>query len=108
MRDYIDKLLLLPSADNESYGAIPYSENLPPPKEPKRGYYRSQNLLAKSLHEGCYQHNPKFTQFKDKSNLPFEPHAKFQKTDIEKRQQLYREIADKIWHPNRLHDEAKK
>lgn len=99
MRNKIGGLLLLPHKDNASYGAKPYTK--------KREYYRTQNALAGSLHEKFYDAQTRFRQFKEQSGLPFEPHCKFQKTHMEKRQALYRKIADEIWHPSRLHEAAK-
>ena len=98
MRDNIGGLLLLPKKDNASYGARSYAK--------KREYYQTQNLLAGSLHENCYDAQTGFRQFIEKSGLPFESHPKFQKSDIEKRQSLYRQIADRIWHPDQLHEAA--
>jgi len=101
MRHYIGGLLLLPAKDNASYGAIPYAKKL--------GYYRdtSATLLSASLHKDYYgKHRPGFEQFRKQSGLPFGHHAQFQKTNLEQRQILYREIADKIWHPDILHKEA--
>lgn len=98
MRNNIGGLLLLPKKDNAYYGDKPYQE--------KRKYYQTQNLLAGSLHENCYESKTGFRQFKKISELPFKPHPKFHITDIEERQQLYRQIADKIWDPKRLHEAA--
>ena len=100
MRNYIGGLLLLPSQDNASFGAIPYAK--------KRKYYGEVggNRLSASLHESCYEHKPGFCQFVKRSGLPFKPHPKFQKENLEQRQQLYRAIADKIWDPQILAEEA--
>ncbi len=95
MRDYIGGLVLLPQQDNASYGDISYSK--------KRKYYYSQNTLAGSLHENCYERNTSFLQFKEKSGFLFKPHAEFQKSDLLERQELYQQIAEEIWHPKRLH-----
>ena len=98
-RNLIGGLLLLPQKDNASYGDIPYQK--------KREYYYSQNLLAKSLHEKCYEHNPGFLKFKQTSKLPFEKHCKFKKADMEQRQKLYCQIADMLWHPDRISEATK-
>ena len=95
-RNNIGGLLLLPSSDNTSYGDIPYAV--------KREYYAQQNLLASSLHEGCYKAKIGFRQFVDKSELPFVSYKKFDHKALQKRQDLYRKIADQIWHPNRIHE----
>lgn len=90
-RNRIGGLLLLPKSFNASYGDLPYTEKLP--------HYLTQNLLARSLHSQCYQHNPGFLQLKESSGLPFESHPQFLKADIEKRGELYRKLAEQIWNP---------
>lgn len=94
MRNRIGALLLLPKKFNQSYGDLPYEKKLP--------HYYGQNILAKSLYPKCYEHNPGFRNFIHESGLPFEPHPQFKKADIEKRQNLYKLIADQIWDPNKL------
>ncbi|MBL8207791.1 MAG: DUF262 domain-containing protein [Blastocatellia bacterium] len=93
-RNRIGGLLLLPKRFNASYGGITYEEKLP--------HYYAQNLLARSLHPQCYERNSGFTQFKEKSGLPFVPIASFKKTDIEARSQLYRQISEHVWNPDNL------
>lgn len=93
-RNRIGGLLLLPKSFNASYGALPYQQ--------KREHYNSQNLLARSLHPACYDHNPGFAQFVANSGLLFRPHPEFKKADLATRQELYREIAERIWDPDRL------
>jgi hypothetical protein len=93
-RNRIGGLLLLPKAFNASYGDLSYADKLP--------HYNSQNLLARSLNPQCYDHNPGFLQFKQRSGLPFVAHAEFRKADLDQRSQLYREIAERIWNPASL------
>jgi hypothetical protein len=93
-RNHIGGLLLLPKSFNASYGDLPYEEKLP--------HYNSQNLLARSLHLQCYDHNPGFLRFKSQSGLPFRAHAQFKKVDLDERGALYREIAERIWDPDQL------
>jgi len=93
-RDRIGALLLLPKTFNASYGALAYEEKLP--------HYLGQNLLAKSLHPGCYVNHPRFLRFRDESGLPFEPVEHFDKDALEKRQHLYRLLAEQVWSPSRL------
>ena len=97
-RNHIGGLLLLPKSFNASYGDLPYAE--------KRGHYLSQNLLAHSLHEQAYDHNPGFRRFIAESGLPFRAHAEFKKVDLDARQELYRRLAERIWDPERLAREA--
>src|SRR5262249_21638646 len=59
------------------------------------------NLLSRSLHEGAYDHNPGFKRF-----IPFRPHPEFKKGDLDARQRLYQQLADLIWSPDRLAQEA--
>jgi hypothetical protein len=93
-RNRIGGLLLLPKSFNASYGDMPY--------EKKLEHYNGQNLLARSLHPGCYDHNPGFLQWMSKTRLPFHAHSEFKKADIEERGELYRQIAERIWDPSAL------
>jgi hypothetical protein len=93
-RNRIGGLLLLPKSFNSSYGALAYEEKLP--------HYFSQNLLAKTLNERCYDHNPGFERLRRDSGLPFRPHPVFRKEDLDERQDLYRKIAEQIWDPRQL------
>jgi hypothetical protein len=97
-RDQIGDLLLLPKIFNASYGDLPNEE--------KREHYDNQNLLARSLHPRAYEHNPGFVRLINESGLPFRPHDAFKKADLEARQELYRFLAEKIWGPDRLREEA--
>lgn len=97
-RNRIGGLLLLPKSFNASYNDDPYAD--------KRPHYLEQNLLAKSLHEQAYDHNPGFKRFIEASGLQFKPHAVFRKADLDARQVLYRQLAELIWSPERLAQEA--
>lgn len=105
-RNRIGGLLLLPKSFNASYGDLPFADEKASPSEPdktltkgKRTHYQSQNLLAQSLNPLCYERNPGFLQFRERSGLPFEAVKEFKKADLEKRSQLYRQIAERIWNP---------
>ncbi|MBO3462171.1 DUF262 domain-containing HNH endonuclease family protein [Aetokthonos hydrillicola Thurmond2011] len=93
-RDRIGGLLLLPKSFNASYGDSSYAEKLP--------HYIKHNLLAQSLNPQCYNHNPGFLAYKERSGLPFQPHEEFKKADLDTRQKLYQKIAEEIWNPDRL------
>ena len=97
-RNRIGGLLLLPKSFNASYGDLPYAE--------KREHYVGQNLLARSLHEKAYDHNPGFRRFIEVSGLPFRAHAQFKKVDLDARQALYQKLAERIWNPAVLDEEA--
>ena len=97
-RNRVGGLLLLPKSFNASYGDLSYVE--------KREHYLGQNLLARSLHEQAYDHNPGFLRFKAESGLPFHAHAEFKKADLDMRQALYQQLAEQIWSPERLNQEA--
>lgn len=92
-------LLLLPKSFNASYGDLPYAE--------KREHYAGQNLLARSLHPSGYDYNPGFKRFLAQTGLPFLPHAGFRKADIDARQALYQQLAERIWNADRLEQEAR-
>lgn len=93
-RNRIGGLLLLPKSFNASYSDAPYAD--------KREHYYGQNLLAQSLHDKAYQHDPGFRRFREASGLDFRPHADFKKADLDDRQDLYRGIAEQIWNPENL------
>ena len=90
-RNRIGGLLLLPKSFNASYGDLTYADKLP--------HYNSQNLLARSLHPQCYDHNPGFLRFIEQSGFPFVSQTEFNKSNLESRSQLYRLIAERIWNP---------
>src|SRR5205823_3382136 len=93
-RNRLGGLLLLPKSFNASFGALVY--------EKKREHYNSQNLLARSLHEQCYDHNPGFLRFVRETGLPFQPHPEFKRADLDARYELYTQLAELIWSPDRL------
>lgn len=97
-RNRIGDLLLLPRSFNASFGDLTY--------EKKRKHYDGQNLLARSLYELAYEHNPGFARFIKESDVPFRPHSEFKKADLDARQELSRMLAERIWNPNRLEQEA--
>lgn len=90
-RNRIGGLLLLPKSFNASYGDLSYADKL--------SHYNTQNLLARSLHPQCYEHNPGFLRFREQSGLPFVAHTEFNRAELEERSQLYRQIAERIWNP---------
>ncbi|MCK4343187.1 MAG: DUF262 domain-containing protein [Phycisphaerae bacterium] len=97
-RNRFGGLLLLPKSFNASYGDLPYDE--------KRSHYNSQNLLARSLCGECYDRNPGFLRFIREAELEFQPHDQFKKADLDARHELYRQLAEQIWNPARLEEEA--
>lgn len=97
-RSRIGDLLLLPKSFNAAYGDRTYEEKLV--------QYDSQNLLARSLHENAYVLNPGFLHFIERSKLPFHPLPEFRKADLDDRQELYVQLAEYIWNPDRLEQEA--
>src|SRR5439155_11010565 len=97
-RSRIGDLLLLPKSFNASYGDLGYAQ--------KREHYVGQNLLTRSLHERAYDHNPGFLHFVEESGLPFRAHTEFKKADLDARQGLYQRLAERIWSPDRIAQEA--
>lgn len=93
-RNRLGGLLLLPKSFNASFGALEYGEKL--------AHYNGQNLLARSLCGECYDHNPGFKQFLTRSGLPFQPHAEYKAKDLDERQALYRQLAERVWDPEQL------
>ncbi|HOU58026.1 MAG TPA: hypothetical protein PLS59_01095, partial [Kiritimatiellia bacterium] len=72
----------------------------------KRTHYLKQNLLAQSLHENAYERSPRFKRFVNRSGLNFQPMPVFKKAEMDARQQLYLRLAEQIWDPDRLFEEA--
>jgi len=91
-RNLIGGLLLLPRSFNASFGDMRFEE--------KVGYYISHNIMARSLHEKAYNHNPRFKRFIKESGLDFKPYAVLKKEYMLERQKLYEEIAERIWNPD--------
>ncbi|MDX3750600.1 GmrSD restriction endonuclease domain-containing protein [Streptomyces sp. AK08-02] len=94
-RNRLGGLILLPRGFNQSLGADDYSH--------KVVAYFGQNLLAKTLADPCYRNNPTFLAFRQSTGLAFKPYAVFDKQALEERQDLYRELAERVWSPDRLH-----
>jgi hypothetical protein len=65
--------------------------------------YYGENLLAKSLNDKCYQNNPHFLRLVGDNEFDFKPYSEFKKRDILERQNLYRQISQKIWDSNKLY-----
>ena len=97
-RNRIGGLLLLLKSFNASYGDLPY--------EKKHDHYYGQNILAKTLHDTCYEHHPGFLRFVKESGLAFKPHPQFKRADLDERQVLYQKLAELIWNPHRLKQAA--
>ena len=94
-RNRFGDLLLLPKDFNASFGDARYRKKLP--------HYYGQNLLAASLTPRAYSKNPSFVKFSQETGLPFKTHsAPFRKSDIEERQELYRQICEQVWSPERM------
>ena len=93
-RDRIGGLLLLPPKLNKALSDLPY--------EKKLEHYLEENLLAQSLHERTFERKPDFQEFIQRSFLEFRPCSSFKKADLDDRQKLYRQLAKRIWNPERL------
>jgi len=93
-RDHIGGLVLLPRGFNQSLGAKTYEEKL--------SHYNAQNVLVRSLNPACYENNPSFLAFVERTQLPFKAHSQFKKADQGERQKLYGLIAEQVWSPKRL------
>ena len=65
-----------------------------------------QNLLARSLHPKCYENNPGFLKFIADTGLPFHPLETFRSAEMEERCDLYLNLAECIWNPERLMEVA--
>jgi hypothetical protein len=97
-RNRVGGLLLLPKAFNQSYGDLPYGDKI--------NHYRGQNLLAQTLCPETYDHNPGLARFLQASGLAFHAHPNFKKADIEERTELYRKLAELVWSPTLIAEDA--
>lgn len=85
---------MLPTKFNASYGDMTFEKKLP--------HYNAQNLLARSLNQQCYQHNPGFRQFVARTGLNFQPYDDFTAQAVLDRGALYQQVAQRIWNPGDL------
>ena len=88
-RNKFGALLILPMDKNRSLNDLTFERKLP--------IYFGENLLAKSLSGDCYLNNPQFKRFYERENLNFKEYSQFNKEALLERQELYEEIAKKIW-----------
>lgn len=93
-RNRVGDLLLLPKSFNASFGDMEYAEKMP--------HYRAQNLLAGSLCPETYVNNPGFLRFIATTGLPFKTHPELKKADVDARQDLYTQLAERVWDVGRL------
>ena len=95
-RNSFGGLLILPKDKNRSLQDMEY--------EKKVLKYDSENLLARTLNENCYQNNPSFIRFMEEKQLLFKNYHTFRKNDLLERQELYKDICKQIWNPSLLED----
>jgi len=95
-RNKIGDLLLLPKKFNASYGDLTYAQ--------KRPHYNGQNILARTLCDEAYDHNPDLKQFIERTGIHLRPHSEFKKADLEARQALYLALAKCVWDPALIHE----
>jgi uncharacterized protein with ParB-like and HNH nuclease domain len=91
IRQKFGALLLLPQDINRSLQEKIFDE--------KVTKYYAENGLAKSLNDQCYQNNPQFLAFMNRAKLLFKSYKNFTKYEVGERQELYKEIAKRIWDP---------
>ena len=89
----------MPKPLSASFGARRYGG-----KAPK---YASRSLLAWTLYKSCYENNPCFLAFKARTGLPFRSMHSFGKAELEERSKLYRMIAERVWDPASLLEDAR-
>lgn len=97
-RNMIGGLLLLPKQFNASYNDKTYEQKSP--------HYFGQNILAQTLCEKAYEHNPAFLRFVRESGLNFKPYSSFSKEDLSERQALCEQLAETLWSPEQLRGEV--
>lgn len=98
VRDRIGGLLLIRKSDNANLGDKRF--------EVKRDVYGNLNLLlTKSLHKDVYE-RPKFRNLVASTKLPFRPYDVFNPNAINERQELYRQLAMRIWSTDSIREAA--
>ncbi len=97
-RNKVGALVLLPGPVNASVGNMAYAE--------KRKHYLKENLLAASLHDLAYANAPGFRRFKEQTGLDFKPYEQFDVDAINERQELYRQLAMRIWSTDSIREAA--
>jgi hypothetical protein len=88
-RNYIGDLVLLPNGTNQSFNDDSYEEKIT--------HYIKENSLAASLTTLYYDKNPNFKNAMKNIGIQFKDYKHFKKKDLLERQNLYKEIAEKIW-----------
>jgi len=88
-RNYIGDLVLLPNGTNQSFNDDSYEEKIT--------HYIKENSLAASLTTLYYDKNPNFKNAMKNIGIQFKDYEHFKKKDLLERQNLYKEIAEKIW-----------
>lgn len=61
---------------------------------------------ARSLCHAIYERNAGFLSYVERTGHPFHPHESFKRADLDERQNLYLRIAEEVWNPECLHQEA--
>lgn len=95
-RNRIGGLVLLPKKINASLNDKTFAD--------KVAHYQKENLLARSLHSACYQHNPGFMQLMGRTGLPFKSFGEFKKASFDERYAAYQGIAKQLWSLSRLQE----
>jgi hypothetical protein len=95
-RDHIGGLVLLPKSKNASLNDKSYGG--------KRPHYQDENLLAASLTELSYDHNPRFKTLREQNAFDFKPYATFGKDQQLERRSLYTALIKHLWSVERLRE----
>jgi len=67
------------------------------------GAMRARTLSRDRCNPLAYENNPTFLRIQSEHELAFvEYPTEFKKADVDARQELYRQLAEVIWDPNRL------
>lgn len=95
-RNRIGGLVLLPKKINASLNDKTFGD--------KVAHYQKENLLARTLHSACYQHNPGLLQLMAHTGLPFKSFDQFKKASFDERYAAYQGIAKQLWSLSRLQE----
>jgi hypothetical protein len=93
-REHIGGLVLLPKSKNASLSDRNYDGKCP--------HYQGENLLAASLTEQPYAHQPRFARFCKEYGFDFKAYSTFGKEQQNERRALYTALIKHIWSVERL------
>lgn len=97
-RGFIGGLVLVKTTVNRELGSKMFPS--------RRSKYRQENLLAASLDKDAYFPRSPIRSVNSRHSLKFKSYDRFGKTELHERQSLLKQVAEKIWSPDRIREAA--